>query len=207
VTEKTVLKWLVIRRKAKAMKVLAICGSARPQGNTRLLLDTALKVLEDQGIATEYLSLHDKDIRPCQACLKCAQDKNRCAQEDDFMPIYEAMAAADGLIVGSPVYFGSATPNMMALLDRAGYVSRMGDNPFARKVGTPLVVARRAGVNFTYAQLQFWFCVMGMFTPGASYWPIAYGLKPGEAANDTEGLKTITNLAENMAWLMKKLGS
>jgi multimeric flavodoxin WrbA len=207
VTEKTVLKWLVIRRTAKAMKVLAICGSARPQGNTRLLLDTALKVLEDQGIATEYLSLHDKEVRPCQACLKCVQDKNRCAQEDDFMPIYEAMAAADGLIVGSPVYFGSATPNMMALLDRAGYVSRMGDNPFARKVGTPLVVARRAGVNFTYAQLQFWFCVMGMFTPGASYWPIAYGLKPGEAANDTEGLKTITNLAENMAWLMKKLGS
>jgi multimeric flavodoxin WrbA len=189
------------------MKVLAICGSARPQGNTRLLLDTALKVLEGQGIATECLSLHDKEVRPCQACLKCAQDKNRCAQEDDFMPIYEAMATADGLIVGSPVYFGSATPNLMALLDRAGYVARQGDNVFARKVGTPLVVARRAGVNFTYAQLQFWFCIMGMVTPGASYWPIAYGLKPGEVAGDAEGLKTITNLAENMAWLMKKLGS
>ena len=109
-------------------------------------------------------------------------------------------------MVGSPVYFGSATPNLMALLDRAGYVARQGDNVFARKVGTPLVVARRAGVNFTYAQLQFWFCIMGMVTPGASYWPIAYGLKPGEAANDAEGIKTITNLAENMAWLMKKLG-
>ena len=126
------------------MKVLAISGSPRPQGNTRLLLETALRALEGHGIATEYLSLHDKDIRPCLACMKCAQDKNRCAQEDDFMPVYEAMAAADGLIVGSPVYFGSATPNLMALLDRAGYVARQGDNPFYRKVGSPVVVARRA---------------------------------------------------------------
>ncbi len=126
------------------MKVLAISGSPRPQGNTHLLLTTALKALEGQGIATDYLSLHDKQIQPCQACLQCAQDKNRCAQEDDFMPNYAAMAAADGLIVGSPVYFGSATPNLMALLDRAGYVARQGDNVFARKVGSPIVVARRA---------------------------------------------------------------
>jgi multimeric flavodoxin WrbA len=187
------------------MKVLAISGSPRPQGNTRLLLETALKVLEGQGIGTEYLSLHGKDIRPCLACLKCAKDKNRCAQKDDFMPIYEAMAASDGLIVGSPVYFGSATPNLMALLDRAGFVARQGDNPFYRKVGSPLVVARRAGVNFTYAQLQFFFCIMGMFTPGASYWPIAYGLQPGDAAHDAEGLKTVRDLAENIAWLLKKL--
>ena len=188
------------------MKVLAISGSPRPEGNTRLLLQEALKALEAQGIATEYLSLHGKQVLPCRACLKCAENKNRCAQEDDFMPIYEAMAAADGLIVGSPVYFGSATPNLMALLDRAGYVARQGDNPFARKVGTPIVVARRAGVNFTYAQLQFWFCIMGMVTPGATYWPIAYGLKPGEVAQDAEGIKTVQNLAENMAWLLKKLG-
>jgi multimeric flavodoxin WrbA len=187
------------------MKVLAISGSPRPAGNTRLLLETALKVLEGQGIATAYLSLQGKDIRPCLACLKCAQDKNRCAQEDDFMPIYEAMAAADGILVGSPVYFGSATPNLMSLLDRAGYVARQGDNPFYRKVGSPIAVARRAGVNFTYAQLQFWFCIMGMNVPGSTYWPIAYGLKPGDAAADAEGLKTVTDLAENMAWLMKKL--
>ena len=67
------------------------------------------------------------------------------------------------------------------------------------------MVARRAGVNFTYAQLQFWFCIMGMFSPGSSYWPIAYGLKPGDAAGDTEGLKTINDLAANLAWLLKKL--
>ena len=123
------------------MKVLAISGSPRPQGNTYLLLHETLKVLEQQGLETEYLSLHDKQIMPCRACMKCAKEKNRCAQEDDFMPVYEAMAAADGLLVGSPVYFGSATPNLMALLDRAGYVARQGDNPFYRKVGS----ARRGG--------------------------------------------------------------
>jgi len=188
------------------LKILAISGSPRPQGNTYLLLHETLKVLEQQGLETEYLSLHDKQIMPCRACMKCAKEKNRCAQEDDFMPVYEAMAAADGLLVGSPVYFGSATPNLMALLDRAGYVARQGDNPFHRKVGSPVVVARRAGVNFTYAQLQFWFVIMGMFTPGATYWPIAYGLKPGDAGNDAEGMKTIQDLAKNMAWLLKKLG-
>lgn len=188
------------------MKVLAISGSPRPQGNTWTLLQEALKVLQQQGLDTEFISLHDKHILPCQACLTCATEKNRCVQEDDFMPIYTAMAQADGLLVGSPVYFGSATPNLMALLDRAGYVARQGDNPFYRKVGSPVVVARRAGVNFTYAQLLFFFIIMGMFVPGSTYWPIAYGLKPGEVSQDTEGLKTITTLAENMAWLLKKLG-
>jgi len=187
------------------MKVLAICGSPRPRGNTWHLLQEVIRVLNAQGIETEYLSLHDLDIRPCQACEKCAQDKNRCAQEDDFNAVYQMMAQADGLIVGSPVYFGSATPNLMALLDRAGYVARMGDNPFARKVGSPIVVARRAGVNFTYAQLLFFFIIMGMVVPGSIYWPIAYGRKPGEVTQDQEGLKTVITLAENVAWLLKKL--
>jgi multimeric flavodoxin WrbA len=187
------------------MKVLAISGSPRPEGNTWHLLQEALKVLEQQGLETEYISLHDKAILPCKACLTCAKEKNRCVQEDDFMPIFTAMARADGLLVGSPVYFGSATPNLMALLDRAGYVARQGDNVFFRKVGSPVVVARRAGVNFTYAQLQFWFVIMGMVVPGASYWPIAYGLKPGDVAQDAEGIKTVIQLAENMAWLLQKL--
>jgi len=187
------------------MKILAICGSPRPRGNTWHLLQEALQVLAQQGLETEYVSLHDRDIRPCLACEKCAKEKNRCAQEDDFNALYEVMAQADGLIVGSPVYFGSATPNLMALLDRAGYVARMGDNPFARKVGSPIVVARRAGVNFTYAQLLFFFMIMGMVVPGSTYWPVAFGRKPGEVTKDEEGRKTVANLAENIAWLVKKV--
>jgi len=187
------------------MKVMAVCGSPRPKGNTYHLLQEALKVLQQQGIDTEYVSLHDLDIRPCLACEKCAQEKNRCSQEDDFNALYDKLAQADGLIVGSPVYFGSATPNMMALLDRAGYVARMGDNVFARKVGSPIVVARRAGVNFTYAQLLYFFMIMGMVVPGSTYWPIAFGRGPGEVTKDEEGMKTVAALAENLAWLLKKL--
>jgi multimeric flavodoxin WrbA len=187
------------------MKVLAISGSPRPKGNTFTLLTKALEVLAQEGLETEYISLHDKNISGCIACMECSKDKNRCAQEDDFAAVFEAMGQADGLIVGSPVYFGSATPEIMALLDRAGYVARNGDNVFFRKVGSPIVVARRAGVNFTYAQLQFFFSIMGMIVPGATYWPIAYGKDPGEAANDAEGIKTIESLSENIAWLMRKL--
>ena len=187
------------------MKIIAISGSPRPRGNTWHLLQEVIKVLEQQGIDTEYVSLHDKDIRPCLACMKCAKEKNRCSQEDDFNPLYEVMAQADGLIVGSPVYFGSATPNLMALLDRAGFVARMGDNVFDRKVGSPVVVARRAGVNFTYAQLLYFFMIMGMVVPGSTYWPIAFGLNPGEVTKDEEGMKTVATLAENIAWLLKKV--
>ncbi|MFZ2089807.1 MAG: flavodoxin family protein [Desulfobaccales bacterium] len=187
------------------MKVIAICGSPRAKGNTYHLLQEALRVLKDQGIYTEYISLHDKDIRPCLACEKCSKDKNRCAQEDDFNALYEVMGQADGLIVGSPVYFGSATPNLMALLDRAGYVARKGDNIFDRKVGSPITVARRAGVNFTYAQLLYFYMIMGMVVPGSTYWPIAFGRDRGEVVKDEEGMKTVANLAENIAWLLKKL--
>ena len=187
------------------MKIIAISGSPRPKGNTWHLLQEAIKVLEQQGIDTEYVSLHDKDIRPCLACMKCAKEKNRCSQEDDFNALYEVLAQADGLIVGSPVYFGSATPNLMALLDRAGFVARMGDNVFHRKVGSPIVVARRAGVNFTYAQLLYFFMIMGMVVPGSTYWPIAFGLNPGEVTKDEEGMKTVATLAENIAWLLKKV--
>ena len=162
------------------MKVVAICGSPRPQGNTYHLLQEAIRVLNQQGIDTEYVSLHEKDIRPCIACGTCSKEKNRCAQEDDFNALYEVMAQADGLIVGSPVYFGSATPDLMALLDRAG-------------------------VNFTYAQLLFFFIIMGMVVPGSTYWPIAYGRERGEVLKDEEGMKTITSLAENLAWLLKKV--
>ena len=187
------------------MKIIAISGSPRPRGNTWHLLQEVIKVLEQQGIDTEYVSLHDKDIRPCLACMKCAKEKNRCSQEDDFNALYEVLAQADGLIVGSPVYFGSATPNLMALLDRAGFVARMGDNVFDRKVGSPITVARRAGVNFTYAQLLYFFMIMGMVVPGSTYWPIAFGLNPGEVTKDEEGMKTVATLAEKIACLLKKV--
>lgn len=187
------------------MLALAISGSPRKEGNTWQLLHLALEVLASEGFATEFISLHDKQIHPCLACGSCTKTKNRCVQEDDLLEILPRMHAADALLVGSPVYFGSATPNLMALLDRAGYIARYGDNYFYRKVGAPIVVARRAGVNFTYAQLLFFYSIMGMVVPGSTYWPIAYGLKQGDVLQDAEGLDTIKTLAANIAWVAKKL--
>ena len=120
------------------------------------------------------------------------------------MPIFDAMVRSDGFIVGSPVYFGSATPEMIALLDRAGYVSCGNGNLFNRKIGGPVAIARRMGQNFTVAQLLMWFMINGMIAPGSSYWPIAFGKDPGDVLKDSEGMDTIENFASNMAWLLKK---
>lgn len=189
------------------MKAIAICGSPRQDGNTELLLRRCLEKIGADGIETEYIGLRGKTIHGCTACAKCGQTKDgTCAiKNDDFHAVFEAMQSADIIVVGSPVYFGSATPEMMALLDRAGYVSRNNGNMFSRKLGGPVVVARRAGHNFTFAQLLYWFLINDMVVPGSSYWNIAFGRGPGEVANDEEGLATVDRFAENLAWLAGKL--
>ena len=133
------------------MKVLGISGSPRRDGNTDILVNTALEILAGEGLQTEFLSLADRPIKPCVACRGCfASDTIRCVQEDPaFEGILDKFAEADGILVGSPVYFGSATPQIMALLDRVGYVSRKHPQLLRRKVGAAIVVARRAGQNFT----------------------------------------------------------
>jgi multimeric flavodoxin WrbA len=177
------------------MKVLGISGSPRRGGNTDILINNALQVLAQEGLETEFLSLADRPIKPCVACGGCfAVDEMRCIQND-------------GILVGSPVYFGSATPQTMSLLDRVGYVARRHPELLRRKVGAAVVVARRAGQNFTFAQLNYFFLISEMIVPGSTYWNVAFGREKGEVQNDAEGLKTVQNLASNMAWLMKKLAA
>lgn len=190
------------------MKVLGISGSPRSGGNTETLIKTALEVLAEQGIETEFLSLSDRPIKPCTACGGCFKiDDVRCVQKDPaFEGVLEKFAAADGILVGSPVYFGSATPQIMSLLDRVGYVARRHPELLRRKVGAAIVVARRAGQNFTFAQLNYFFLISEMIVPGSTYWNVAFGREKGEVVNDAEGMATVKTLANNMAWLMKKLG-
>ena len=186
------------------MKLLAISGSPRQGGNTDMILKVALDVLDEKGIETEFISLAGKSILPCTACVACKK-KPGCILKDDFDPIFRTMIESDGFIVGSPVYFGSATAELMALLDRAGYVSRYNGNLFNRKVGGPIAVARRIGQNFTIAQLLMWYMINGMIVPGSSYWNIAFGRNKGEVMQDEEGLRTIRTFAENIAWLLEKI--
>ena len=189
------------------MKAIAINGSARKGGNTEALLRKCLGVLEEAGIAGELVGLHDKTIKLCRACNVCFKNKDlKCSTgDDDFAGIFEKMCGADIIILGSPVYFGSATANLKALMDRSGYVSRANGNVFSRKLGGPVVVARRAGQNFTYAQLIYWYMIADMIVPGSTYWNIGFGLDPGQVNEDKEALETVARFAENLAWLAKKI--
>jgi multimeric flavodoxin WrbA len=189
------------------MKALLLCGSPRKNGNTELLLKRCISHLEKSGIETEMFSFSEIHVDPCKACGTCRKLANKkCViSNDDFDRVFNSMCESEIIICGSPVYFGSATPNLMALLDRAGYVSRSNGNLFSRKVGGPLAVARRAGQNFTYAQLLYWYMINDMVVPGSSYWNVAIGREAGEVANDQEGLATIDRFAENIIWLANKL--
>ncbi len=190
-----------------AVKVLGISGSPRHGGNTEILVKLGLEVLGQQGVETEFLSLADRPVKPCLGCGGCSKsESHNCVQEDPaFDGMVEAFQAADGFLIGSPVYFGSATPQTMSLLDRMGYVARCQGNFLRHKVGAAIVVARRAGQNFTFAQLNYFFLISEMIVPGSSYWNVAFGREKGEVQNDAEGLTTVKTLAANMAWLLKKL--
>jgi multimeric flavodoxin WrbA len=188
------------------MKALAICGSPRVGGNTEQLLRRCLERLSAKGIQGELVTLAGKSIQGCTACLSCrGLTETRCAVDDDFNPVLDQILAADVVVVGSPVHFGSATPALSAVLDRAGYVARGKGNPLSRKLGGPIVVARRAGHNFTYAQLLLWYMINDMIVPGSSYWNVAFGREVGEVQHDDEGLRTVDRFADNLAFLAERL--
>jgi len=186
------------------MKILGVSGSPREGGNTDIAVKRALELMNQQGFETDFVSVGKMPVKPCQSCYACGK-VGKCVQDDpNFEAIYKKFIEADGIIVGSPVYFGSATPQIMALLDRVGFVARQNGNLLRRKVGASIVVARRAGKTFTFAQLNFFFLIAEMIVPGSCYWNVATALNPGDINADDEGIQTIETLAENMGWLLKK---
>jgi multimeric flavodoxin WrbA len=192
-------------RAANRMKIVGIVGSPRRRGNTEALTRIALEEIRKEGLETELVSLAGKRIMPCDACMSCRKT-GKCHIEDDFEAIYSKMDEADGFILATPVYFGAATPQMASLISRC-FAYRGTKRPFENKVGGPLVVARRAGHNFTLAQLMFFFMISGMIVPGSTYWNIAFGLERGEVLKDKEGVETIKNFGHKLAWLTKKIKS
>ncbi len=185
------------------MKAIGIVGSPRKNGNTEILTQHTLKAIAEEGLDTELIRLAGLDIWPCNACMVCREEE-RCPIDDDLFPLYTKMKEAEAIILASPVYFGSATALIKALMERTGYMSGPR-SVFAGKVGGPLVVARRAGQNFTFAQLMYWFHILGFFMPGSTYWNIAFGREKGEVQQDEEGLRTAWNFGKNVALLVKKL--
>jgi multimeric flavodoxin WrbA len=189
------------------MKVVAFNGSPRPNGNTHAAIMTVLGRLEKEGIETEIVQLGGKKLSGCTSCGRCRinHDRRCVIDSDDMNYFIGKMAEADGIIIGSPVFFSNVTSEVKALIDRAGYVSGSNGGMFKRKVGAAVVSVRRAGSNFTYAAINFFFGITEMIVPNSSYWNMTLARDIGDFKSDPEGIRTMETLGDNMAWLLHKL--
>ena len=189
------------------MKVVGFNGSARSDGNTAILLRTVFAELEREGIQTELVQLANEHLQGCGACYRCFKQKDeRCAVDTDPINEYIAkMAAADGILLGSPVYFADVTANMKALIERTGMVARANGDLYQRKVGAGVVAVRRAGAIHAFTSLNHFFTIGQMIIVGSSYWNVGIGREPGAVSSDEEGIRTMQRLGQNMAWVLTRL--
>ena len=189
------------------MKALAFNGSPRANGNTHRALEIVLEEIEKKGIEVELVQMGGEDISPCKACGTCGKKKNeRCIIKDDPVNEYiQMIKGADAVIIGSPTYFGGLSAQTKAFIDRVGYVARANDGLFRHKVGAAVAVHRRAGSLNTFDEINHFFLIGEWIIPGASYWNVVTAHKRGDIEQDAEGVKTMRNLGQNIAWLVKKL--
>lgn len=189
------------------MKVIAFNGSPRKKGNTEILINETFKILNAEGIETELIQLGNKPMHGCTACLKCREIMDgKCHIKNDHLNYcIEKMVEAEGIIIGTPVYFADVTPEVKALIDVAGYVTRGNGHQLKRKVGACVIAVRRGGALHAFETINNFFLINQMIVPGSSYWNFGMGKNPGDVLNDEEGIKTMQTLGENMAWLLKKL--
>ena len=186
--------------------VLAINGSPRKEGNTSILIRHILTELEKEGIETETIQLGGKKVHGCTACLKCFENRDRkCVIDDDLVnTCIEKMSNADGIILGSPVYFLDITSEMKALIDRAGFVSFANGLLFRNKVGNAVVAVRRAGASRTADSMLHFFLANEMIVPGLP--AIGIGRDIGDVVKDEEGIARANSLGQTMARLVNHFG-
>jgi len=183
------------------MKVLLINGSPKQNGNTAFALNQMAEVFASEGIDAEIIHVGHKDIRSCIDCQVCKNTK-RCVFNDIVTEVSDKFKEADGLVVGSPVYYASANATLVAFLTRL-FASSYFDKRM--KVGASVAVARRGGCSSTFDELNKFFTISGMPVASSHYWNSIHGGAPGEAAQDEEGIATMRNLAHNMSFLMKSI--
>ena len=184
------------------MKVIILNGSPKAEGNTAIALHEVERTLNQQGIKTEWIHVGHRQIHGCIACNKC-WDTNECCFHDIVNEISEKIDSADGLLIGSPVYFASASGTLLSLLDRLFY-STLHKN-WMMKVGASVAVARRGGATATMDVLNKYFLKTNMPVVPSQYWSIAHGTAPGEVVQDEEGMQTMRQLGLNMAFMIKSL--
>jgi multimeric flavodoxin WrbA len=186
------------------LKVVAVNGSPRKDGNTARLLKLVLREVEKEGIQTELLHTSGKTLRGCTGCYKCEEKKDmQCVQNDDGNHFIGKLLAADGIVLGSPVYFADLTPSLKAVIERTGLVALANGNPMRRKVGAAVVAVRRGGAIHTFDSINHLFGILQMVVPGSTYWNMGVGGEPGDVDGDEEGVQNMKNLGQNIAWLMK----
>ena len=183
------------------MKVLLINGSPKAQGNTAFALSQMAEVFADQGIEAEIIHVGNQAIRGCTACGGCSKT-GKCVFDDPVNEVAPKFQEADGIVLGSPVYYASANATLIAFLDRLFYSSRFDKR---MKVGASVVVARRGGCSAAFDELNKYFTISGMPVASSHYWNCIHGSAPGQAEQDAEGIVTMRNLAKNMAFLMKSI--
>ena len=182
-------------------KVLLVNGSSRQEGNTSVALAEVAVALEGHGIETETMWLGNKPVNDCIACGKCAELGGKCVIANDVVNELIAKAAqADGFVFGTPVYYAHPSGRILGALDRAFYA---GGAAFRHKPGAAVAVARRGGTTASFDVLNKYFTICEMPVVSSTYWNNVHGGLPGEAAQDAEGLQTMRNIGQNMAWLLK----
>ena len=186
------------------MKVVAFNGSPRKDGNTFILINRVFQELEKEGTETELVQLSAKQIHGCIACYKCFENKDqRCAVKDDAANEYiEKILGAQGIVLGSPVYFIDVTPEMKALIDRTGFVSSANGRMFKNKVGGTVAAVRRSGGMHTIDSMNHFLLGQEIFIAGRA---LGIGKEKGEVEKDEEGMQLAKTLGQRMAVLLKKL--
>ena len=187
------------------MKVLALNGSPRKNGNTATLLEKVLSPLIEAGWETEIVQIGGQKIQGCRGCLKCAEKKNRrCVFDNDILNgVLEKMLAADALILGTPCYFTDMSAEMKALVDRAGFVAFVNGGLFQGKIGAAVVAAGRGGATHAFDSINHMFLMSRMIVPGSTYWNMGYGSNEKDVLNDSYGMENMNHLGRTIAWLGK----
>jgi len=189
----------------KMAKILAVNGSPRHEGNTFQMLKTVLEICKNAGHETEVFQAGGREIRGCLACGSCWKNKGKCITEDWMNELYQKMVAADAIVLGSPTYFSDLTPELKAIIDRCGYISRNDGLALSRKIGAAVSAVRRTGAIHTLDSIQHFFTISDMIVVGSSYWNMSLATRAGDYEKDEEGVKTMTRLGENIVWLLEKL--
>lgn len=184
------------------MKVLLINGSPRKAGNTFLALSEVASALHENGIETRMVHIGYKPVYGCTGCNKC-NEPGKCIFEDEaYTRICAGLEDADGVVIGSPVFYAGPNGALCAVLDRVFYsCGRL----LAYKPAAAVVACRRGGASAAFDRLNKYFTISNMPVVSSRYWNDVHGMLPGEAAQDAEGKQTMRTLGRNMAWMLKNL--